>query len=97
MKLGIMFESGAEFQKYVPVDFIAEMWANVTSFDKLTITQKARLQKHGFSEEKVNSYIPLIQKAKKWAWETGSPQKYVFTSEELAEWKELEHICQIIR
>lgn len=97
MKAGFLFESFDEMQKRIPVNFIAEMWANKGSFNSLTLSQKRHLNELGYTEEKVNSFMPLVQKAKTWAWKDCNVAQLVFTAEELAMWKELENICQIIR
>ena len=32
------------------------------------LSQKRHLNELGYTEEKVNSFMPLVQKAKTWAW-----------------------------
>lgn len=97
MKAGFIFESFPEMSKHIPVNFIAEMWANKDSFSSLTISKKRRLNEFGYTEEKVDSFMPLVHKAKVWAWKNCNVAQLVFTTKELAMWKELENICQIIR
>lgn len=95
MKIGIIYE-GDEIMRTLHYDFIAETFANRESWSQLYLTQRIKLEKHGYNEERFkNEFQPLIQKAKKWMF-YAPPQKVLLTIEDEIGWRELLRVTEII-
>lgn len=95
MTTGILFENADEVDQYLHYRLIAETWANITSYQNLTISQKVRLKNAGYSEAAITGFIPMINRAIKWALKA-SPTRVLVSAHEMVQWEDLLNITNII-
>lgn len=95
MKLAVQFESTTEFNQYINVGLVVGVCKH--SFESFSLLTKLHLQENGIDENMYDTkYVPLVKKASKWYWQTGTPQNSSMTVEELLLWEELMKLCNRI-
>lgn len=92
----VQFEDNNDLEKSLHVSLIAQTFCRSESYNTLYFSQKRRLLEAGITEEIFKSYVPLIQKAKRWEFQTGLPQANWVTNEEYLRWQELKKIALIV-
>ena len=96
MKLGISFDTCQEAEEVIHYNFIAGMWINKATFRSFNLSTQIHLSKQGYSVERIDSFLPLIKKAKNWVFQNVQPINTIFTKADLMQWNELYIICDEI-
>ena len=96
MKLGILFDTYQEANDVIHFTFIAGMWLNKATFKSFNCSTQMHMFNLGYDVNHINSFLPLIKKAKNWTFYETHSINTIFDKSELIQWVELYEICKEI-